>query len=179
MIGADRPLLFLDVDGPLIPFGDPPPGGYPLHRSPYVPPGTVPGGNPLIARVDPELGPRLLALPGEPVWATTWLEDANECLAPWLGLPRLPVVDWPVEDTDPTDGPDGPDGPEDLHWKTRTLVAWADGRPFAWVDDEITRADSRWVAAHSPARALLHRVDPRRGLTEADFTALDAWLRTA
>ncbi|MEU3566011.1 hypothetical protein [Kitasatospora sp. NPDC006786] len=195
MVDADRPLLFLDVDGPLIPFGDPPPGGYPTYRSPYVPPGTAMGGNPLIARVNPELGPRLLSLPGEPVWATTWLEDANECLAPWLGLPRLPVVDWPVDDTGAMDAPDAPDtldapattdrpditnwpdGPDGLHWKTRALVAWADGRPFAWVDDEITEPDRRWVAAHSPARALLHRVDPRRGLTEADFTALDAWLR--
>lgn len=204
MIDADRPLLFLDVDGPLIPFGDPPPGGYPTYRSPYVRPGAAAGGNPLIARVDPELGPRLLSLPCRPVWATTWLEDANECLAPWLGLPRLPVVDWPVDDIDDTDDADAmeavnameatdttgtkdaqdrpditnwPDGPDGVHWKTRPLVAWANGRPFAWVDDEITEPDRRWVAAHSPARALLHRVDPRRGLTEADFIALDAWLR--
>ncbi|MBD0673027.1 hypothetical protein [Streptomyces sp. CBMA156] len=168
MPDTGRPLLFLDVDGPLIPFGDPPPGGYPTHRSPYVPTGAVPGGNPLVTRVDPELGSRLLGLPAEPVWATTWLEDANECLAPWLGLPRLPVVDWPV---------DAEDGPGGVHWKTRTLVEWAGGRPFAWVDDEITGADRRWVAAHSPTRALLHRVDPRRGLGDADFTALDAWLR--
>ncbi|MFE4970552.1 HAD domain-containing protein [Kitasatospora sp. NPDC056651] len=161
-------MLFLDVDGPLIPFGGPPPGGYPTFRSPHVRSGAVPGGNPLIARVDPGLGARLLDLPGEPVWATTWLEDANECLAPWLGLPRLPVVDWPVEERG---------GPEGVHWKTRELVAWADGRPFAWVDDEITDADRRWAAAHSPARALLHQVDPGRGLTEADFTSLEAWLR--
>ncbi|RGD56238.1 hypothetical protein DR950_38835 [Kitasatospora xanthocidica] len=185
MIDTDRPLLFLDVDGPLIPFGDPPPGGYPVHRSPHVPAGTTPGGNPLIARVDPELGPRLLRLPAEPVWATTWLEDANECLAPWFGLPRLPVVDWPVDDSDDAEDAEDADTadatypPQGLHWKTRTLVAWAGGRPFAWVDDEITGADRLWVAAHSPARALLHRVDPRRGLTEADFAALDAWLRTA
>ncbi|MEU8919841.1 HAD domain-containing protein [Kitasatospora sp. NPDC048545] len=169
MTGTDGPLLFLDVDGPLIPFGDPPPGGYPTYRSPYGS-GTVPGGNPLAARVDPALGPRLLGLPCEPVWATTWLEDANECLAPWLGLPQLPVVEWPLEEEDQPGG---------IHWKTRTLVAWAAGRPFVWVDDEITEADRRWVAAHSPVPALLHRVDPQRGLTEADFGLLETWLRSA
>ncbi|WP_030254322.1 MULTISPECIES: HAD domain-containing protein [Streptomyces] len=172
MTDPGRPLLFLDVDGPLIPFGGPPPGGYPTYCSPYAATGAAPGGNPLVTRADPASGPRLLGLPCELVWATTWLEDANECLAPWLGLPQLPVVSWPVDEAGDEDA--GPDG---VHWKTRALVAWAAGRPFAWVDDEITEPDRRWVAAHSPARALLHRVDPQLGLTEADFTALEAWLR--
>ncbi|MBV2156166.1 HAD domain-containing protein [Kitasatospora sp. SUK 42] len=164
MTRPDLPLLFLDVDGPLIPFGAPPLGGYPTY------PGPVPYGNPLVARVDPALGPRLLALPCELVWATTWLADANDCLSPRLGLPRLPVVDWPATDA--------PDNGGQLHWKTRPLTVRAAGRPFAWVDDEITEADRRWVAAHHPARALLHRVDPQVGLTDADFATLDAWLRT-
>ncbi|MEU9040172.1 MULTISPECIES: HAD domain-containing protein [unclassified Kitasatospora] len=168
MTGTDRPLLFLDVDGPLIPFGSAPPGGYPTYRSPSGS-GATPGGNPLLTRANPALGPRLLSLGCDLVWATTWLEDANDCLAPWLGLPQLPVVDWPLEEQDEPGG---------VHWKTRTLVAWAADRPFAWLDDEITEADRRWVATHSPARALLHRVNPQRGLTEADFTALETWLRT-
>ncbi|MER7463778.1 hypothetical protein ABTY04_13015, partial [Streptomyces sp. NPDC097981] len=41
----------------------------------------------------------------------------------------------------------------------------------------ITAADRTWVAAHHPGRAMLQRVDPRFGLTPADFAALDAWLR--
>ena len=66
-----------------------------------------------------------------------------------------------------------------LHWKTRTVVAWADGRPFAWVDDEITNADREWVSAHHPSRALLHHVESSRGLTDDDFAVLYQWLRTA
>ncbi|MFI9156042.1 HAD domain-containing protein [Kitasatospora aureofaciens] len=166
MTGSGPPLLFLDVDGPLIPFGAPPPAGYPT----YPGPGSGPSGNPLVARVDPALGRRVLGLPCELVRATTWLADANDCLSPRLGLPQLPYVDWPVVDGTKDDG--------QLHWKTRTLVARAAGRAFAWVDDEISPADRRWVDAHSPGPALLHRVDSRVGLTEADFTALDAWLRT-
>ncbi|ROP51945.1 hypothetical protein [Streptomyces sp. PanSC9] len=154
-------LLFLDVDGPLIPFGaaDRP---YPVYPGPRVP-GPE---HPLLTRVDPALGPRLLALGCVLVWATTWLDDANTGLAPRLGLPALPVVWWPDEDEPP--------GP--LHWKTRPLVAWAAGRPFVWVDDEITEADRAWTAVHHPGPALLHRIDHRHGLTDADFTALEKWL---
>lgn len=35
--------------------------------------------------------------------------------------------------------------PEQIDWKTRALVDWAAGRPFSWVDDEITDTDRRWV----------------------------------
>ncbi|MGW4890866.1 HAD domain-containing protein [Kitasatospora sp. NPDC004240] len=181
---AQRPLLFLDVDGPLIPFGGPP-QEYPTFAAepealdPEAPGvGAIPGAgagagaNPLLARLDPGHGPRLAALPCEVVWATTWMEDANDCLAPRLGLPRLEVVDWP----EPSELDDR-DARRGLHWKTRALVGRAAGRPFAWVDDELTDADRSWVAAHHPGPALLHRVDPRRGLTAADYEALDTWLR--
>ncbi|MGC4796518.1 hypothetical protein GAR06_02971 [Micromonospora saelicesensis] len=46
-----------------------------------------------------------------------------------------------------------------------------------WLDDEITEADRRFVRTHHPARALLHRVDPYTGLTEADFAVVHRWLR--
>jgi len=156
-------LLFLDVDGTLIPFGSARP--YRSYEARFaVPRAAV--GHPLLSRIDPALGARLTALDCELVWATTWMDDANACVAPWLGLPRLPLVDWPDED----------ELPMPLHWKTRPLVAWADGRPFVWVDDEITGADRRWVAAHHPAPALLHRVDHRYGVTDADFSVLGEWL---
>jgi len=63
-----------------------------------------------------------------------------------------------------------------LHWKTAFLTQWAAGRPFIWLDDEITQADRRWVQAHYPAKALLHRVDPLLGLTDADFAQIRQWL---
>ncbi|MFK8850894.1 hypothetical protein [Streptomyces sp. Ac-502] len=172
MIGPRLPLLFLDVDGPLIPFGASPqqlPGGYPTYGPGRRQPRGA-GSNPLISRIDPAHGPRLSALPCALVWATTWMSDANDCVAPWLGLPELPVVSWPE--------PSDEDGAGRVHWKTRVLVDWAAGRPFAWVDDEITDADRTFVAAHHPGRALLHHVDARRGLVEADFATLGQWLRT-
>lgn len=147
------PILFLDVDGPLLPFGE----------------GVA--GTPGIARLDPLHGPWLASLPCELVWATTWMDDANEHLSPLLGLPKLRVATWPddpaAEDADLRQG---------LHWKTRGLVALAGSRPFAWVDDELTDKDRAWVAEHHD-RVLLHRVDPRHGLTDADYLELDTWLR--
>jgi len=151
-------LLFLDVDGVLIPFGGSGYPGYPTDSA-----------NPLLSRLDPGHGPRLAALPCDLVWATTWLSDANDQIAPLLGLPPLPVVTWPDFD---------PPTPPGVHWKTPFLVEFAAGRPFAWVDDEITAKDRTWVAEHHP-NALLHRVNPRRGLTDADYLDLDAWLRAA
>ncbi|CCH17706.1 HAD domain-containing protein [Micromonospora lupini] len=154
---AGRPLLFLDVDGPLIPFGGTP------QQYPTCETGTEPretSSNPLLGRINPEHGPRLTALRCDLVWATTWMDDANETIAPQIGLPQLPVVIWP-EPTD-TDEQDERNG---LHWKTRALVDWAAGRPFAWVDDEITNTDRAWVSAHHAGHALLRRVDPRQGLT--------------
>ncbi|MFD9206729.1 HAD domain-containing protein [Streptomyces sioyaensis] len=169
---AARPLLFLDVDGPLLPFGGPPAhraGRHPAYPAGHLPPGA--GANPLLSRINPALGPRLAALPCELVWATTWMNGANEYLAPLLGLPELPVLSWPESAAD-----EERDLRAGLHWKTRPLVDRAAGRAFAWVDDEINDRDRAWVAAHHGPRALLLRVDPQYGLTDADFHLLHDWL---
>lgn len=160
---ADRPILFLDVDGPLIPFGAP--AGYPEHLTPG-PEGT----NPLLARLDPALGPLLSALPCELIWATTWMHEANRSVGPALGLPPSAVLDRPDTADDPIDTWFG------LHWKTRALVDRAAGRAFIWVDDEIGAGDREWVTANHTGRALLHRVDARTGLDPNDFAVFGDWL---
>jgi hypothetical protein len=163
---AQRPLLFLDVDGTLLPYG-----GVSL-------PSTIEGweewqtaANPHLARLTAGHGPRLLALPCDLVWATAWRRDANDVIGPLIGLPELPVVDLPPYSEEPGTG--------ELHWKTASLVERAAGRSFVWIDDEITDADRDWVSTHHPGRALLHRVDSRCGLTDADLAAVDDWLRSA
>ncbi|MDX3215687.1 hypothetical protein PV318_09170 [Streptomyces sp. ME02-6991-2B] len=167
----ELPLLFLDVDGPLLPFGR---GQGPGPRGQGPGPKGA-GPDPHLARLTPELGVRLTALPCQLVWATTWEDEANAEVAPRIGLPRLPVVNWPASSAEH----EHEDRWFGLHWKTRTLVEWAVGRPFGWVDDEITDADRDWVSTHHHGRALLHQVDASRGLGAADFAALDAWLRGA
>jgi HAD domain in Swiss Army Knife RNA repair proteins len=156
--GVPHPVILVDIDGVLLPL-----------RARSTGAGSVAAdcGNPLLDRLDPGDGPRLLALPGELVWASTWVAEANEVVAPRLGLAVLPFVDWPDTDEEPGRG---------VHWKTAPLTRWAAGGRFVWLDDEITDADRRWVAAHHPRPALLHRVDPYQGLTSADLAAVREWL---
>ncbi|MFJ7246240.1 hypothetical protein ACIQWA_16510 [Kitasatospora sp. NPDC098652] len=176
-----RPALLVDVDGPLNPDAAKPyrrPEGYRTHRlmtprweaaerrrlawwgTPHKAP------KPLRVWLNPEHGPALAALPFDLVWATTWEEEANSFIGPLLGLPELPYIAWSEPRPEPVGG---------VFWKTPEIVAWAQGRPFAWVDDNITDADRAWVAAHHPGPALLHHVDPKVGLTAGDFRRLAAW----
>ncbi|MGQ4362571.1 hypothetical protein [Streptomyces sp. SAS_272] len=159
-----RPLLYLDVDGPLNPYAARPtkrPAGYTTIRA------SVGRPRPLRVWLHPEHGAALLRLPYELCWATTWMAEANRWIAPVVGLPELPYVDFGAALF--AHRPDG------VHWKTETIVAHAAGRPFAWVDDEQSPADSEYVTVHHPGPALLHHVDPRVGLRDEDFTSLAAF----
>ena len=145
---AKRPLLFLDVDGPLIPFGASPqpyPDGYPAYQAGYE---LKTDSNPLLSRIDPGLGPQLVALRCDLVWATAWMNDANECISPRIGLPPLPVVVWPEpSDTDEQDERDG------LHWKTRTLVA---GQQDAHSPGSMTRSPTLTGPGYPPTTEDTH-----------------------
>ncbi|WP_432093901.1 HAD domain-containing protein [Streptomyces sp. bgisy100] len=172
---TDRPLLLLDVDGPLNPYAARlyRPRGYTTHRlHPAIwlsrqTPGSRSHRRGLRVRLNPGHGRRLTTLPYELAWATTWMHQANEMIAPAIGLPGdLPVIEWPELFTKDPDG---------LYWKTRHLLTWAAGRPFVWVDDMITDLDTAHVAAHHDAPALLLRIHPRRGLRDADFATLGRW----
>ncbi|MFI7079715.1 HAD domain-containing protein [Micromonospora sp. NPDC049903] len=159
-------MIFVDIDGVLIPLRSRP--ADPAHDGGgLVGDGPDCRGNPLLERLDPEDGQRLLALSGELVWASTWMDEANDVVAPRLGLPSLPVVDWLDDDGEP---------PRGVHWKTASVARWAAGRPFVWLDDETTDADRRWVDAHHRQPALLHRVDPFLGLTHIDLATVRQWL---
>ncbi|MEU6142732.1 HAD domain-containing protein [Streptomyces sp. NPDC047081] len=161
---AEPPLLFLDVDGTLLPLA-----GARL-------PTTLEGWgdweqvtNPQLAKIDAGHGPRLLALPCALVWATAWMHRANAVIGPLLGLPGLPVAELPEAPMTDAVG--------ELNWKTRALVEAAAGRTFVWVDDAITDVDRAWVASHHAGQALLLGVDSGTGLTGTDLAVVADWLR--
>lgn len=156
-----RPLLFLDVDGPLNPYAAQPerrPEGYTTIRVP------LDTRRPLRVWLNPDHGPALLRLGYDLCWATSWMAEANIWIAPVVGLPELPYVDFGRGlFAERADG---------VHWKTEAIVEYAGGRPFAWVDDEQSAADIRYVRDRHPGPALLRHVNPRLGLREPDFAAL-------
>ena len=163
-----KPLLLIDVDGPLNPYAakrERRPQGYATHR-------MRPGGwfetKPLRVWLNPAHGGELLALAEayELVWATTWKGEANDWIAPHLGLPELPFIDWPRMHGK---------APRGTFWKTQYILEYAEGRPFAWVDDDITSYDHEYVEQNHLAAALLLHVDPRLGLLRPDFDALAEW----
>ncbi|MFC4501914.1 MULTISPECIES: hypothetical protein [Streptomyces] len=146
---------------PLNPYAAKPtkrPAGYTTIRA------SVRPGRPLRVWLNPGHGAALLDLPYELCWATTWMAEANRWIGPVVGLPELPYVDFTAVLFAHRD--------DRVHWKTETIVAHAAGRPFAWVDDELSPADSAYVAGHHPAPALLHHVSPRLGLRDGDFGTL-------
>ncbi|MGW1490917.1 HAD domain-containing protein [Streptomyces sp. NBC_00191] len=163
-----KPLLLIDIDGPLNPYAaraQRRPEGYGTHR---MRPSGWTEGKPLRVWLNPEHGVELLALADayELVWATTWKGEANEWIGPHLGLPELPFIDWPQMHGK---------APRGTFWKTQYILEYAAGRPFAWVDDEMTALDQEWVAQRHLAAALLLRVHPGIGLTRPDFDALADW----
>ena len=124
---VDRPLLLLDVDGVLNPYGDECPPGFTEHV--LFPEEIEP------VRVCAGHGAWIAELAGvyEVVWATAWGEEANRLLAPLLGVARLPVVPFPRT-------------PFTADLKVPAIDALAGDRPAAWIDDLLGPAAYDWGA---------------------------------
>ncbi|WP_330437885.1 hypothetical protein OHB44_20410 [Micromonospora sp. NBC_00821] len=112
----NRPLLLLDVDGVLTPYGTPqPPAGYTEHH-------LFPGEEPV--RVNLTHGAWITEASAvlDIAWATSWNDEANQLLAPLLRIAPLPVITMPPAPFHPSD-------------KIPAIAAYAQQRPAAWIDD--------------------------------------------
>jgi len=166
---VSKPILLLDVDGPLNPWSAPKglPAGFVEHSSR---PRGWETGNPMKIRLRATDGFRLMEIGCELIWATAWEEEANDWIGPHIGLPVLPHIPW--EDRDLWDT-------ERLHWKTQKLVAWMNenrpGIPFLWIDDEVTRRDRAWVEENCAPGSATMLVSPKFGLEDGHFEIIREW----
>lgn len=159
-----KPLLLLDVDGPLNPWAASNrqlPKNFRQWR--------IQGFKVRLTRWH---GDRLNALTDvfDLVWCTTWEHAANHDIGPRIGLDKLPVIEFAKH------LPEKPPEPG-LHWKTAVINAYsiAHQRPFAWVDDEVSVQDGLYFAKWGQYPYLTIKVDPFVGLTEEHFENLRKW----
>jgi hypothetical protein len=155
---AEKPLLFLDVDGVLSVFGFAAGGHDP--RDLYLVDGIP-------HHIPAAMGPRVRRLldPFESLWATGWGERANDHLVHMLGLPgELEVVDFATRPS--TDGSG--------HWKLIELTQRAGERPAAWIDDGLNEACQDWAAGRDAPTLLVH-TEPTVGMTDDHVEELIAW----
>lgn len=106
----------------------------------------------------------------ELVWGSMWEHNANTVVAPAMGLPRLPWVDF--------------HGHPSRAWKWEAMAEYAAGRPLAWLDDSFShKARSRGMSGFDTSRrnlpTLLHEVSPARGLRPSDLEVVGSWVTTA
>jgi hypothetical protein len=155
-----RPLLLVDVDGVVCPYAgelvDPAAAG--LGQA------TVGYSRVWLSRDIAEHLQRLGEL-FQLVWCTAWEDHAAEFLAPFLGLPALPVIHFeePAE--------------EDGHWKWPAIEAFVEDRPFAWADDELGRSDAARAARRSIPTQLVP-IEGTHGLGETHVVQLEGFAET-
>lgn len=142
---AEKPILFLDVDGVLNVFdesGSPTqtPNGFPV----WIPEGTK-------ERL------KILAEYFEMIWCTAWMGTAHVAFKEVLDLTdHWDYVSW-------------------TQYKLTEIIKTAGNRPWAWVDDDIQFEldDLGWNPDRMlPDNVLLQSINPNIGLCDADLHEL-------
>jgi hypothetical protein len=156
-VPASRPYLLIDVDGVLNPYAAE------ICPEPFREYDFFPGE--AAVRLAEIHGEWLRDLAGvfDLVWATGWQHKADELIAPKLGLPRLPVIEFEF-----------PGAPFQPFVKVPWIDRFVGDRALAWIDDMITPEAEAWAAGRA-APTLLVAIDPAIGLSEDVVDDLKDW----
>jgi hypothetical protein len=139
-----KPILALDVDGPIALMGDPP--------AQEIFEADVAGIPLLISRSLPARMQRLQSV-FQIAWASSWGRQASLRIAPLLGLPPgLPHIPFKAARR------------RGVSYKLSGLHRWLRGAPAALVDDEV--GEDMWSWAATRPNTLIIQVDPRLGLLD-------------
>lgn len=180
MTSTQKPLLLLDVDGVLNAFQPARPhtvrklGGR-THNGVFTP-YTVRFDNEIVEMID------ALAEHFEIHWATMWNHKANTEIAAALGVDHSPVMvcnhfaGWDIA----KDEERLTDAEIKRLWyaKTPLIPAYVADRPFAWVDDDHSGADLRYLNERLDQDFFLCQTDAYSGLTWRDVAELITWAST-
>lgn len=171
-----KPLLLIDVDGPLNPWDNKGPRRPPEYGTWRFPLRGLHPRKPWRTWLRPEHGAWLLSLKDsyELTWCTAWQDEANKFIGPVLDLPELPWIRFPGHRTSEWIS---------RGWKYPEVAEYAAGRPLAWIDDDfdavrLQRHRAQFECGRSPIPTLLHPVSPKTGLSREDITALADWAST-
>ena len=149
----DRPVLALDVDGPIVLFGEHKPANVMEIWVDSIP-----------VTISKRISSRLYLLSQAffIVWSTSWSRSASQKLAPIVGLePGLPFIDF--------DRYQKPKAGQSR--KLPGLQAWLGERAAAIVDDEIGSDMEIWAKSRE-APTFLRKIDPRHGIQDEDVHSL-------
>ena len=153
---ATKPVLLVDVDGVLNPYGfDQPPSGFTPYR--FFPEDDDPV---LLAELH-GVWLRELSHVFDMVWASAWGEEANRFIAPLFRLPKWPTIPFPPIPFDPAQ-------------KVPAIDLFVGDRVCAWVEDKMTKEAFDWAAKRA-VPTLLVDVEPSIGLTREMTEQLLEW----
>lgn len=154
---SPTPLILLDVDGVLLPFGGEPPAGCVRLASPDEN-WCLPEAMEIFA----------LAELVELAWCSGWEPHIASELVPLFEL-----AGWPLPQMRELAMPIFTD--HERTWKLPLVQEEAGDRPLVWVDDEIGADAWAWAEAREHP-TLLVQPRPHLGLSRAQLEEIRAWL---